>query len=171
MTWSTRTGDLFSEALNGQHPYLSCLAAGGVSFAVGLGLQAAFTKQSGPSVLHAPPRAIGVSHEENRGNPLPSDVLPGARDVLTPYGSIRVYEWGQEDAPKVGYMRPKAAKRFRRPNISQKKKVLFCPGISTPCVSLAGLAHSLVDRGFRVMLFDLYVPEKKNVHINGLKSI
>lgn len=54
----------------------------------------------------------------------------------TPYGSVRVYEWGPADATD---------------------KVLLLHGISTPCVALGGLAHELVERGgCRVMIFDLF---------------
>lgn len=49
--------------------------------------------------------------------PYPPDVLPGARDVDSPYGSLRVYEWGPEDG----------------------RKVLMVHGISTPCISLGNL--------------------------------
>ncbi|KAJ9157753.1 Alpha beta hydrolase family [Pleurostoma richardsiae] len=62
------------------------------------------------------------------------DAFPGARDVQTPYGSIRVYEFG----PPAG------------------RKVLFIHGISTSCQSLTYLAHDLARRGCRVMLFDLF---------------
>ncbi|KPM40677.1 hypothetical protein AK830_g5889 [Neonectria ditissima] len=62
------------------------------------------------------------------------DSLPGARDVDTPYGSIRVYEFG----PETG------------------EKVLFVHGISTPCITLLPIANALVERGCRVMLFDLF---------------
>ncbi|KAM0713028.1 hypothetical protein Q7P35_000479 [Cladosporium inversicolor] len=65
----------------------------------------------------------------------PPTSLPGARDVLTPYGSIRTYEWG----PTSG------------------RKILFVHGISTPCIALAGLAQELVEQhGCRVLLFDLF---------------
>jgi pimeloyl-ACP methyl ester carboxylesterase len=77
--------------------------------------------------------AVVQANANNEAHPLPLDVLPGARDVQTPYGSIRVYEWGPEDGPKV----------------------LLVHGITTPCISLGGLAHAFVDRGCRVMLFDL----------------
>ncbi|KAH8890843.1 alpha/beta-hydrolase [Thozetella sp. PMI_491] len=62
------------------------------------------------------------------------DAFPGARDVATPYGCIRVYEWGPEDGPKV----------------------LMVHGISTSCQTLAIIAHKLVEKGCRVMLFDLF---------------
>lgn len=67
--------------------------------------------------------------------PYPPNLLPGGRDVPTPYGSIRVFEWGPEHGAKV----------------------LLLPGISTPCVALAALAEALVSRhGCRVMVFDLF---------------
>jgi len=66
--------------------------------------------------------------------PYPPNALPGGRDVDTPYGNIRVYEWGPEDGHKV----------------------LFVHGISTPCIALASLAKALVEQGCRVMLFDLF---------------
>ena len=67
----------------------------------------------------------------------PSDsVIPGARDVPTQYGSIRVYEFGPAEA---------------------EHKVLFLHGISTPCISLIGIAENLAfKKGCRVMLMDLF---------------
>lgn len=65
--------------------------------------------------------------------PYPTDALPVASDVSS-YGSIRVYEWGPESGPKV----------------------LLVHGISTPCVALGDVAYGLVEKGCRVMLFDLY---------------
>ncbi|KAF5604024.1 2-hydroxy-6-oxo-6-phenylhexa-2 4-dienoate hydrolase [Fusarium subglutinans] len=59
------------------------------------------------------------------------DQFPGARDVETPYGSIRVYEFGPEDG----------------------EKVLFVHGISTPCITLGPIALGLAKRRYRVMLF------------------
>ncbi|KAL8826753.1 MAG: hypothetical protein Q9191_003605 [Dirinaria sp. TL-2023a] len=44
----------------------------------------------------------------------PPEALPGGRDVDSPYGNLRVYEWG----PPAG------------------KKILFLHGISTPCIAL-----------------------------------
>ena len=66
-----------------------------------------------------------------RASPYPPDALEGARDVQTPYGSIRVYEWG----PKEG------------------KRVLLIHGMSTPSVALSDVAHKLVKKGYRVMVF------------------
>ncbi|KAK2935823.1 Alpha/Beta hydrolase fold [Fusarium oxysporum f. sp. vasinfectum] len=62
------------------------------------------------------------------------DQFPGARDVETPYGSIRVYEFGPEGG----------------------EKVFFVHGISTPCITLGPIALGLAKRGYRVMLFDLF---------------
>ncbi|KND94994.1 Serine hydrolase-like protein [Tolypocladium ophioglossoides CBS 100239] len=62
------------------------------------------------------------------------DEFPGARDVATPYGSVRVYEFGPEDG----------------------EKMLFVHGISTSCITLGRIARRLVERGCRVMLFDLF---------------
>ncbi|KKA28171.1 hypothetical protein TD95_004227 [Thielaviopsis punctulata] len=75
-----------------------------------------------------------MTPEEIEALDYPVDALPGARDVNTSHGSIRVYEWGPEDGPRV----------------------LFIHGISTPCVILRKLADPLVARGYRVMLFDLF---------------
>jgi hypothetical protein len=59
------------------------------------------------------------------------DYLPGGRDVESPWGKTRVYEFGPEDG----------------------EKVLFVHGISTPCISLGGLARHLAGNGCRVMLY------------------
>ncbi|KAF2747482.1 alpha/beta-hydrolase [Sporormia fimetaria CBS 119925] len=75
-----------------------------------------------------------LSREEQDDLPYPPNALPGARDVDSPYGTFRVYEWGPEDGPRV----------------------LMIHGISTPCVALGPLAHELVKKGCRVMLFDLF---------------
>ncbi|KAI0007467.1 alpha/beta-hydrolase [Xylariaceae sp. FL0662B] len=82
--------------------------------------------------LFTPSPLAAAQTEKNL--PYPPDALPGARDVATPYGSIRVYEWGPEDGDRV----------------------LLVHGISTPAVALGDLAHELVGRGCRVMLFDLF---------------
>ncbi len=74
-----------------------------------------------------------LSPEEARSLPYPPDAYPGIRDVASPYGSLRVYEWGPEDG----------------------RKVLLVHGISNPCIALGAIAHGLVDKGCRVMMFDL----------------
>lgn len=74
-----------------------------------------------------------LSEAEAAELPYPPDAYPGARDVTSPYGFLRVYEWGPEDG----------------------RKVVLVHGISNPCVALGSIAHGLVDKGCRVMLFDL----------------
>ncbi|KAH6620466.1 Alpha/Beta hydrolase protein [Boeremia exigua] len=76
----------------------------------------------------------GLAAHELDTLPYPPDALPGARDVDSPYGSVRVYEWGPEDGDRI----------------------LLIHGISTPSVALTDLAHKLVGKGCRVMLFDLF---------------
>lgn len=64
----------------------------------------------------------------------PPNALPGARDVETFYGTMRVYEWGPPDG----------------------QKVLFVHGDATPSLVFSKIAQGLVDAGYRVMLFDLW---------------
>lgn len=134
MAWYNQTADIISETLASQRTHIPLLAVAGASLTLGALLPSIFSRQDPGERTLRSPRAL-LSAEENREHPLPNDVLPGARDVSTPYGSIRVYEWGPEDG----------------------QKVLFVHGITTPCLALGGVAHGLVDRGCRVMLFDLYV--------------
>ena len=74
-----------------------------------------------------------LSLEEATRLPYPPDAYPGSRDVESPYGSLRVYEWGPEDG----------------------RRVLLVHGISNPCIALGAVAHGLADKGCRVMMFDL----------------
>jgi hypothetical protein len=94
------------------------------------------------SLLWRLPRSCGAPYEKSPAKtipatrhlkdlPYPPDALPGGRDVETPYGSIRVYEWGPADG----------------------ERVLFVHGISTPVVALGDLGHEIVARGYRVMMF------------------
>ena len=76
----------------------------------------------------------GMTPAERDALPYPPyGALPGARDVPTLYGSIRVYEWGPEDG----------------------ERVLLIAGISTPTLSLGDLAWEMSERGYRVMLFGM----------------
>jgi hypothetical protein len=76
-----------------------------------------------------------LSAREVEHLPYPPDALPGARDVDSPYGSTRVYEWGPEDG----------------------EKILLIHGISTPSIALTDLANKLVAKGCRVMLFGMMI--------------
>ncbi|KAJ5145299.1 hypothetical protein N7448_002691 [Penicillium atrosanguineum] len=132
-----QTVDFLTDSWANQRTQLPLLAVTGASFTLGLLLRTMFSRGELTATILPSPRTrllAGLSEEENRKLPLPNDVLPGARDVASPYGSIRVYEWGREDGPKV----------------------LLVHGITTPCIALGGVAHALVDRGCRVMLFDLF---------------
>ncbi|KAH7127049.1 Alpha/Beta hydrolase protein [Dendryphion nanum] len=113
-----------------------------IAGAATLGTVALATALSGPSGT-ARPKAIPspkdtvlpeLSDEAVKDLPYPPFALPGSRDVDSPYGNIQVYEWGPEDGDRV----------------------LLIHGISTPSVALARLAHKLVQKGCRVMLFDLF---------------
>ncbi|TGJ88082.1 hypothetical protein E0Z10_g643 [Xylaria hypoxylon] len=75
-----------------------------------------------------------ITTEEAATLAYPPNALPGARNVETFYGTMRVYEWG----PAAG------------------KKVLFVHGDATPCLVFSKIAQGLVDSGYRVMLFDLW---------------
>ncbi|KAJ6114835.1 hypothetical protein N7486_000613 [Penicillium sp. IBT 16267x] len=133
----SQTVDFLSDSLANPRSQLPLLAVTGASFTLGLLIRSLFSRTEHRQAVLLSPRASllpSLSDAENRKLPLPNDVLPGARDVVSPYGSIRVYEWGPEDGPKV----------------------LLVHGITTPCIALGGLAYALVDRGCRVMLFDLF---------------
>ncbi|OBT49941.1 hypothetical protein VE04_09886 [Pseudogymnoascus sp. 24MN13] len=92
---------------------------------------------SAPALTTRGPTSTLLPHlaqAAREGLEYPPDILPGGRDVDTPYGSIRVHEWGPETGPKI----------------------LMVHGITTRCLALGGLAHGLVEKGYRVMLFDLF---------------
>ena len=91
--------------------------------------------RSKTNILPSPRKSLEILKAQDVDElPYPPDALPGARDVDTPYGNIRVYEWGPEEG----------------------RKVLLLHGISTPSIAFAGMAKSLVEKGCRVMLFDLF---------------
>lgn len=72
-----------------------------------------------------------ISAEEAATMAYPPDAMPGARDVDTFYGSMRVYEWGPVDG----------------------EKLLFVHGDATPSLVFSKIAQGLVDAGYRVVLF------------------
>jgi pimeloyl-ACP methyl ester carboxylesterase len=87
-----------------------------------------------PRILSSPLSTYDASSLAQSPYP-PSDYIPGARDVPTPYGTIRIYEFGPIDSTR---------------------KVLLIHGISTPCISVVGIASALAEKGCRVMLLDLF---------------
>lgn len=70
-----------------------------------------------------------LSGEESAALPYPPNFLPGARDVDTPYGVMRVYEWGPENG----------------------RKVLLIHGDTTPAPLFGPIARALAQKGCRVM--------------------
>lgn len=60
----------------------------------------------------------------------PPDLLPGPRDVDTPYGTMRVYEWGPEEG----------------------KKVIMISGDTTPAPIFSSVAKALVLYELRVIV-------------------
>ena len=57
-------------------------------------------------------------------------LFPGARDVGSPYGTMRLYEWGPEEG----------------------RKILMIHGDTTPAPIFGPIANGMVDRGCRVLL-------------------
>ena len=74
------------------------------------------------TVVESPEKTLPSVPSEIADLSLPPDVLPGARDVNSPYGSLRVYEWGPENG----------------------KKVLFVHGISTPSIAFGNLSMEFI---------------------------
>lgn len=114
--------------------------AGGFLFAAGAGVALALQiyqlyNASRPRQKVAVARTrTEAAATTNSISPYPLDVFPGGRDVKTPYGTIRVFEWG----PETG------------------EKVLLMHGIGTPSIALGDMAKAFVDRGCRVMLYDYF---------------
>ena len=121
-----------------RNPLALPIAVLGLQFGLSLGRKLYKIKTGGAQdeqVLPSPIKSLlpKISSEEAASLPYPPDAYPGIRDVESPYGSLRVYEWGPEDG----------------------RKVLLVHGISNPCVALGAIAHGLADKGCRVMMFDL----------------
>ena len=112
------------------------IALGALAYSLAIVFRYMLEPHAGTPVTKSPLKTLlpNLSEQEKADLPYPEDALPGSRDVSSPYGSTRVYEWGPESG----------------------RKVLLVHGISTPCIALGGIAQELVDRGCRVMLFDLY---------------
>lgn len=102
---------------------------------VGFGIRSIIAQPRRGGVIPSPAKTLlsKLNKEQLSKLPYPPDALPGARDVDSPYGSLRVYEFGPENG----------------------RKVLLVHGISTPCLALGGVANALAEKGCRVMLFDL----------------
>ena len=72
-----------------------------------------------------------TSRESGHDAVYPQDIYPGGRDVVAPYGTIKVFEWGPEDG----------------------EKVLIMQGIGTPSLGYADMAKEFVSKGYRVMTY------------------
>lgn len=114
-------------------PYLLTAAAASLGlFLITRSIQSQGKRDPLEHVVPSPLKSLANSPAgEVSKLPYPPDLFPGARDVETPYGSIRVYEWGPESG----------------------RKVLLVHGISTPCISLGIVAEKLAESGCRVMMF------------------
>lgn len=81
-----------------------------------------------PHFIKAPPREL---QEDSYYS---TTFYPGGKDIDTPYGCIRAYEFGPEDG----------------------ERVLFIHGITTPCPVFSGILPKIVEAGYRVCTFDLF---------------
>ena len=109
----------------------------GLELTISLGLRLYKIKNNTnhtPKTIPSPAETLlpKLSEDDAAELAYPPDAYPGARDVSSPYGSLRVYEWGPKDG----------------------RKVVLIHGISNPCIAVGAIAHGLVDRGCRVLLFD-----------------
>ena len=88
--------------------------------------------QNGRKAIPSPLQTLlpKLSERQIAELPYPPDFFPGARDVDSPYGKLRVYEWGPESG----------------------KKIMMVPGDTTPAPIFGVIAKSMVERGFRVLV-------------------
>ena len=126
--------DSLSSLTNGTSRDL--IFATSTAFALGLILRGFLFVGKGAHIVHSPKTTLlpRLGSDQIQSLPYPPDSLPGARDVDTPYGVIRAYEFGPEDGPKT----------------------LLVHGVSTPCLALGAVANGLAEKGCRVCLFDLF---------------
>jgi hypothetical protein len=103
------------------------IIAASTACAIALGMIAtgAVKKRDAPRIARA------ASRETSNDNVYPQDTLPGGRNVATPYGTIKVFEWGPENG----------------------EKVLIMHGIGTPALGYAEMANEFVVKGYRVMTY------------------
>jgi hypothetical protein len=108
---------------------ITALAAFGGSWAFDLYLRQRYIPNLSPEELRQ--RLNGATMDGEKPPYEPEYIHEDYQAVESPYGTLQVYEWGPEDG----------------------RKVLFIPGISTPCIAFKGMAERLVNAGYRVMLF------------------
>lgn len=90
-------------------------------------------EQNPHAVIRSPRESLlpQISKDEASRLAYPPNVMPGQRDVVTPYGTMRVNEWGPTDG----------------------RKVLFVHGDTTPSPVWSKIAYGLTKKGCRVMTF------------------
>lgn len=98
-----------------------------------LGAATVISLKIGLSLL-SQPEAVIIKAPAKSKTGYKADFYPGGKDLLTPYGSIRVYEFGPEKG----------------------ERVLFVHGITTPSPVFAGIMPKLAEAGYRVCTFDLF---------------
>lgn len=108
-------------------------AAGATSAALCSFLYSSLTSTLRQRVIPSPLRTCHPVDLENIAYPA-HGCIPGARDIYTPHGSIRAYEFGLEDG----------------------RKVLLVHGISAPTLPLAMIGEKLAEKGCRVLMSDLF---------------
>ena len=84
-----------------------------------------------------------LSPEQVAALPYPPHLLPGGRDVNTPYGTMRVYEWGPDNG----------------------KKVVLIHGDTTPIPVLGPIADTLAQNRCRVLMFGMLILRFHHFHI------
>ena len=112
---------------------LAAAAALGLAcFALGYASNNTYKARNKRAAIESPLQTLipRMSDSQVARLPYPPDFFPGARDVATPYGKMRVYEWGPADG----------------------KKIAMVPGDTTPAPIFCIIAKGLVDRGSRVLV-------------------
>ncbi|KAL8884983.1 MAG: hypothetical protein Q9215_007084 [Flavoplaca cf. flavocitrina] len=103
--------------MNGLPNNLKSLSLLGAGFTLGFLVKELYRYRRGHDPIIPSPRETllpYLSSSEIAKLPYPPDALPGARDIPSPHGSLRVYEWGPENG----------------------RRVLMIHGISTPSIAL-----------------------------------
>lgn len=106
----------------------------GLASAAALGLAVKLLATPPPAIIKAPERESRSAGNEKEDSLYPTDYYPGARDVETPYGSMRIYTFGPESGARI----------------------LFVHGITTPSPVFTGILQEMAEAGYRVTAFDLF---------------
>ncbi|KAL8851144.1 MAG: hypothetical protein Q9221_003947 [Calogaya cf. arnoldii] len=125
--------------MNGLSSNLKPLGLLGAGFALGF-LAKELYRSSDHPIIPSPLETLlpYLSPSEKAKLPYRPDALPGARDIPSPYGSLRVYEWGPENG----------------------RRVLMVHGISNP-----SLALDLPGRGYSSTPSPAFQPQSSDFFI------